>query len=138
MARPAFGNRQSGYQMEDIRSGVDLKKLVKLIIGSLEGALMISGLERDREALLETQSHLEHPSRLFSQGRASARYMVFLARPTASRTPFGWRAEDEPLLMPRASRPTSHRRVTVRQAITSNAANPNTCTPKIWIVDLDQ
>jgi hypothetical protein len=30
-----------------------------LIIGSLEGALMISRLEQNREALLEAQSHLE-------------------------------------------------------------------------------
>jgi len=30
-----------------------------LIIGLLEGALMISRLERNRDALMETQAHLE-------------------------------------------------------------------------------
>jgi TetR/AcrR family transcriptional regulator, transcriptional repressor for nem operon len=48
-----------GLKKREIRSGTDPKKLATLIIGSLEGALMISRLERDREALLETQSHLE-------------------------------------------------------------------------------
>jgi hypothetical protein len=32
---------------------------VTLIISSLEGALMISRLERDREALLAAQAHVE-------------------------------------------------------------------------------
>jgi TetR/AcrR family transcriptional repressor of nem operon len=51
---------KAGVQRREIRSGIDPKKLVTLIIGSLEGALMISRLERDRDALLETQSHLEN------------------------------------------------------------------------------
>jgi TetR/AcrR family transcriptional repressor of nem operon len=50
---------RAGIKRKEIRNGVDPKKLVTLIVGSLEGALMISRLERDREALLETQSHLE-------------------------------------------------------------------------------
>jgi TetR/AcrR family transcriptional regulator, transcriptional repressor for nem operon len=50
---------RSGLKKKEIRSRTDPKKLATLIIGSLEGALMISRLERDREALLEAQSHLE-------------------------------------------------------------------------------
>lgn len=50
---------RTGIKRKEIRNRVDPKKLVTLIVGSLEGALMISRLERDREALLETQSHLE-------------------------------------------------------------------------------
>jgi TetR/AcrR family transcriptional regulator, transcriptional repressor for nem operon len=50
---------KSGIKRKEIRKGVHPKKLVTLIVGSLEGALMISRLERDREALLETRLHLE-------------------------------------------------------------------------------
>ena len=50
---------RAGVKRKEIRNGVDPKKLVTLLVGSLEGALMVSRLERDREALLETQSHLE-------------------------------------------------------------------------------
>ena len=50
---------RTGVKRKEIRNGVDAKKLVTLILGSLEGALMISRLERDREALAEIQSHLE-------------------------------------------------------------------------------
>jgi TetR/AcrR family transcriptional repressor of nem operon len=50
---------RAGLKKKEIRSCVDPKKLVTLIIGSLEGGLMISRLERDREALLDTQAHLE-------------------------------------------------------------------------------
>jgi TetR/AcrR family transcriptional regulator, transcriptional repressor for nem operon len=50
---------RAGIKRKEIRNGVDPKKLVTLILGSLEGALMISRLERDREALVETRSHLE-------------------------------------------------------------------------------
>jgi TetR/AcrR family transcriptional repressor of nem operon len=50
---------RAGIKRKEIRNGVDPKKLVTLIVGSLEGALMISRLERDRKALHETQSHLE-------------------------------------------------------------------------------
>ena len=49
----------AGIKRKEIRKGVHPKKLVTLIVGSLEGALMISRLERDREALLATQLHLE-------------------------------------------------------------------------------
>jgi len=49
----------AGLQRKEIRSGIDPKKLATLIIGSLEGALMISRLERNRDALLEAKSHLE-------------------------------------------------------------------------------
>jgi hypothetical protein len=38
---------------------VDSKELATLIISSLEGALMIARLERDREALVAVRSHLE-------------------------------------------------------------------------------
>lgn len=47
-----------GRERKEIRSEIDPKKLATLIIGSLEGALMISRLERNRDALLETQDHL--------------------------------------------------------------------------------
>ena len=49
----------AGIERKEIRRGVDANKLATLIISSLEGALMISRLERDRDALLATQSHLE-------------------------------------------------------------------------------
>ena len=50
---------RAGVERKEIRRGVDADKLATLIISSLEGALMISRLERDREALLSAQSHLE-------------------------------------------------------------------------------
>ncbi len=50
---------RTGLKRKEIRSGVDPRKLVTFIIGSLEGALMISRLERNRNALLEAQSRLE-------------------------------------------------------------------------------
>jgi TetR/AcrR family transcriptional regulator, transcriptional repressor for nem operon len=49
----------TGIERKEIRHGVDARKLATLIIFSLEGALMISRLERDREALMSAQSHLE-------------------------------------------------------------------------------
>ena len=49
-----------GIQRSEIRSGVDPKRLAMLIISTLEGALMISRLERNRDALLESRSHLDH------------------------------------------------------------------------------
>jgi TetR/AcrR family transcriptional regulator, transcriptional repressor for nem operon len=48
-----------GIERKEIRRRVDAKKLATLIISSLEGALMISRLERHNEALLVVQSHLE-------------------------------------------------------------------------------
>jgi TetR/AcrR family transcriptional repressor of nem operon len=50
---------RTGVERKEIRRGVDAKKLATLIISSLEGALMISRLERDRGALMAAQSHLE-------------------------------------------------------------------------------
>jgi TetR/AcrR family transcriptional repressor of nem operon len=50
---------RAGVERKEIRRGVDADKLATLVISSLEGALMISRLERDREALLAAQSHLE-------------------------------------------------------------------------------
>jgi TetR/AcrR family transcriptional repressor of nem operon len=49
----------TGVERKEIRRSVDAKELATLIISSLEGALMISRLERDREALMAAQSHLE-------------------------------------------------------------------------------
>jgi TetR/AcrR family transcriptional repressor of nem operon len=51
---------RTGQKRKEIRSSVDPGKLATLIIGSLEGALMICRLERNRDALLEAQSHLEN------------------------------------------------------------------------------
>jgi TetR/AcrR family transcriptional repressor of nem operon len=49
----------TGIKRGEIRRGVDAKKVATLIISSLEGALMIGRLERDREALMTARSHLE-------------------------------------------------------------------------------
>src|SRR5258708_36440936 len=49
---------KGGLERKEIRPDIDPKKLATLIIGSLEGALMISRLERNRDALFETQAHL--------------------------------------------------------------------------------
>lgn len=48
-----------GVKRKEIRSDVDAKEVATLIISSLEGALMIARLERNKEALLTAQSHLE-------------------------------------------------------------------------------
>jgi len=66
-ARQALGKWQDllisvvnqGIQRREISSGVDPGRLAMLIIGSLEGALMISRLERNRAALLAARSHLD-------------------------------------------------------------------------------
>jgi TetR/AcrR family transcriptional repressor of nem operon len=66
-ARQALGKWQNlltsvineGIQEREIRSGVDPRRLAMLIISSLEGALMISRLERNRDALLAARSHLD-------------------------------------------------------------------------------
>ena len=66
-ARQALGKWQNlltsvineGIQRREIRSGVDPHGLATLIISSLEGALMISRLERNRDALLAARSHLD-------------------------------------------------------------------------------
>ena len=67
-ARRALGKWQNiltsvineGIQRREIRSGVDPNTLAILIISSLEGALMISRLERNRDALLAARSHLDN------------------------------------------------------------------------------
>ena len=49
-----------GIEGNEIRRGVDPKKLATLVISTLEGALMISRLERHNEALVSAQSYLEN------------------------------------------------------------------------------
>ena len=49
-----------GIQRREIMNGVNSDHLAMLIISSLEGALMISRLERNRDALLAAQSHLDN------------------------------------------------------------------------------
>jgi TetR/AcrR family transcriptional repressor of nem operon len=49
---------RGGIRRGEIRRDVDPQKLANLIISSLEGALMISRLERNTEALQAAQSHL--------------------------------------------------------------------------------
>jgi len=48
-----------GVKRKEIEREVDTKKLATLIISSLEGALMMSRLERTNEALLAVQSYLD-------------------------------------------------------------------------------
>jgi len=50
----------SGIKRGEIRRGVNAKEVATLIISSLEGALVIGRLERNREALVAARSHLEH------------------------------------------------------------------------------
>ncbi len=50
---------KKGIQQREIRRGTDAKGLATLIISSLEGALMMSRLERRRDPLLTIQQHLE-------------------------------------------------------------------------------
>jgi|SRR5437016_1014936 len=49
----------SGIKAREIRRKVDAKKLATLIISSLEGAIMVYRLERNEEALLAIQAHLD-------------------------------------------------------------------------------
>jgi len=49
----------SGIKRGEIQPGVDAKEVATLIISSLEGALVIGRLERNRAALVAAQSHLE-------------------------------------------------------------------------------
>lgn len=51
---------RSGIERKEIRRGVDPRKLGTLVISTLEGALMISRLERHNEALVSAQSYLEN------------------------------------------------------------------------------
>lgn len=48
-----------GIEAGEIRRDVDPRRAAILVISSLEGALTISRLEQDREALLAVQSHLQ-------------------------------------------------------------------------------
>ena len=50
---------KEGIQRREIRNGVDPNRLATIIISSLEGALMISRLERNRDALAAARSHLD-------------------------------------------------------------------------------
>jgi TetR/AcrR family transcriptional repressor of nem operon len=50
---------RTGIKRGEIRRDVDAKRVATLIISSLEGALMIGRLERDRQALMTAKSHLE-------------------------------------------------------------------------------
>ena len=66
-ARQALGKWQNllvsvikeGIQRREIRGGVNPNRLAMIIISSLEGALMISRLERNRDALVAARSHLD-------------------------------------------------------------------------------
>ncbi len=50
----------AGKKRKEIRPGVDPAELATLIISSLEGALVVSRLERDPKALQSAQEHLQH------------------------------------------------------------------------------
>ena len=50
----------AGIKKKEIKRAVNPKKSATLIITLLEGALMVSRLERNRDALLSAQSHIEH------------------------------------------------------------------------------
>jgi TetR/AcrR family transcriptional regulator, transcriptional repressor for nem operon len=50
---------EAGIKAGEIRRGTSAKATAILILSSLEGALIMSNLERDREPLLAIQSHLE-------------------------------------------------------------------------------
>jgi TetR/AcrR family transcriptional repressor of nem operon len=49
----------AGLKRKEIRPEIDAKEVATLIISSIEGALMIARLERNKEALLTAQSHLD-------------------------------------------------------------------------------
>jgi TetR/AcrR family transcriptional repressor of nem operon len=67
-ARHALGKWQElivsiireGIERREIRNEVNPNQMAMLIISSLEGALMISRLERNRDALLAARAHLEN------------------------------------------------------------------------------
>jgi TetR/AcrR family transcriptional regulator, transcriptional repressor for nem operon len=50
----------AGIKRKEIKRDVKATKAATLIVSSLEGALMISRLERNRDALKTAQSYLEH------------------------------------------------------------------------------
>lgn len=49
---------EQAQQRGDIRAGVDPQAVATMIVASLEGALMISRIQRNEEALRRVQSHL--------------------------------------------------------------------------------
>jgi TetR/AcrR family transcriptional repressor of nem operon len=51
---------EQAHEQGETRPGVDPKVVATLIVASLEGALMISRLQRNDEALRRVQSHLNH------------------------------------------------------------------------------
>src|SRR5215470_7864779 len=51
---------REGIERREIRNEVNPNQMAMLIISSLEGALMISRLERNRDALLAARAHLEN------------------------------------------------------------------------------
>lgn len=51
---------EAGIKNREIRANVDPQRVATVIIASLEGALVICRLDRNREALVTAQSHLEH------------------------------------------------------------------------------
>jgi TetR/AcrR family transcriptional repressor of nem operon len=67
-ARKALGGWRSyiisivraGIKAREIRPRVDAKKAATLIISSLEGAVMVNGLERTEEALCAVRDHLDN------------------------------------------------------------------------------
>jgi len=50
---------RAGIKAREIRPKIDAKKVATLFISSLEGAIMLSRLERSEEALRAVQAHLE-------------------------------------------------------------------------------
>lgn len=50
---------QEGVAKREVRSGVDARMLANLIISSLEGALMLSRLEKNPKPLADVSSHLD-------------------------------------------------------------------------------
>lgn len=67
-ARKALGSLRSyvvstvqvGIKSREIRRGMDPEKLATLIIATLEGAIMLTRLERSDEALRTVRAHLDH------------------------------------------------------------------------------
>jgi TetR/AcrR family transcriptional repressor of nem operon len=55
----AGGNHREGIEKNEIDVRVDPKKLSRLIIGSLEGALLIGRFENDEEPLRDIRQHLD-------------------------------------------------------------------------------
>jgi hypothetical protein len=63
-------NTEESQQQRDAKPNVDSKDVATLIVASLEGALMMSGIQRNDEALRRVQSHLnEHLDREVSVSR---------------------------------------------------------------------